>query len=325
MAREYGVKEVVVEELLSLDFDELTARSPVLGLIFASSYEEEPLPEDFDKEDPDQQTVVFSCQVITNVCATLALLGVLLNCHSSVDIGDCLRTFKEFTAGFDGVTRGMAIGNSEKLRVTHNSFASAQMRAEAGNYTETKTEGKAVLVEEDVYHYVSYVPIGGYVWELDGMKKYPVKLVPCNETNWLESLKPIVQKRLNCDMKCSLMAVVQDPSHIYEKELHFNDEVVAEVDKVLEDYCGKKRTRDDEADPLSEVENPVKRHVQTILNGAKLEAAEKSTIASEKIKELHMNEQRNQMEIQRRRHDYTQFLECLITKLHEKGTLQQIL
>ncbi|KAF7727357.1 ubiquitin carboxyl-terminal hydrolase [Apophysomyces ossiformis] len=144
----------------------------ILGLIFAYSYEEDPLPEDCGKEDPDRDAVVFSCQVVTNVCATLALLGVLLNCYASVDIGDFLREFKEFTAGFDGVMRGMAVGNSEKFRTTHNSFASAQMKAEQ-TLSDYDVVGNSMLEEEDIYHYISYVPIGGYIWELDGMKRYP--------------------------------------------------------------------------------------------------------------------------------------------------------
>jgi ubiquitin carboxyl-terminal hydrolase L5 len=46
--------------------------------------------------------VFFTQQVISNACASQAIINLLLNTHSeAVQLGPVLGNFKEFTAGFD--------------------------------------------------------------------------------------------------------------------------------------------------------------------------------------------------------------------------------
>lgn len=54
----------------------------------------------------------FAKQVITNACATQAILSVLLNAQS-IDLGDVLGSFKSFTADFPPELKGEAIGNCQ--------------------------------------------------------------------------------------------------------------------------------------------------------------------------------------------------------------------
>ena len=49
-----------------------------------------------------------------------------------------------------------------------------------------------------MFHFVSYVPIDGRLYELDGLKDGPIDLGPCSVgKQWVQAAKPIIQKRIN--------------------------------------------------------------------------------------------------------------------------------
>ena len=139
----------------------------------------------------------FTQQVISNACASQAIINLLLNVQGEagvggeggggVELGPVLGNFKDFTAGFDPMTRGLALSNSEPIRTVHNSFAREHyMEMDLG-----KTD------KEENFHFITYVPIGGAVYELDGLREAPIRVGEIGEgEDWVRVVKPVIEKRI---------------------------------------------------------------------------------------------------------------------------------
>jgi ubiquitin carboxyl-terminal hydrolase L5 len=70
--------------------------------------------------------------------------------------------YKDFAMALEPKDRGLVLGNSEVIRISHNSFS----RPEPFVFT-----GKKKAKEGDaVYHFIAYVPFRGLVYELDGLQ-----------------------------------------------------------------------------------------------------------------------------------------------------------
>lgn len=50
--------------------------------------------------------------------------------------------------------------------------------------------------DEDTFHFVAYVPVNGRLYELDGLKEGPVDLGKCDQEDWLKTIKPIIDTRI---------------------------------------------------------------------------------------------------------------------------------
>jgi len=216
LIKEFGVKGVQVEEVWSLDADSFTHMQPIHGLIFLFKWKSDDDIQGSIVQDSRLESIFFAKQVINNACATQAILSILLNCeHPSVDLGKTLSSFKKFTREFDPATRGLALSNCDPIRQVHNSFSRQQM-FEFDHHISKK--------DDDVYHFVGYIPIAGRLYELDGLKDGPIDLgpVPTN-TDWLDVARPVIERRIQKysadEIHFNLMAVTTDRLIQYQQQL----------------------------------------------------------------------------------------------------------
>ena len=218
LIEDIGVRGVQVEELYTLDEQQFAGLLPVYGLVFLFKYES---THGEEAERPvfagDEDGLFFAKQVISNACATQAILSILLNAQD-IELGEPLSEFKAFTSDFPPELKGLAISNSEQIRLAHNSFARAEPFVE--------DERKAAEGDE-AFHFIAYVPVHGKVYELDGLQEGPVCLgnVPDEEKreSWLQVACPVIQKRIEkyaqSEIRFNLLALVRNRIQTYEEQL----------------------------------------------------------------------------------------------------------
>ena len=112
--------------------------------------------------------------------------------------------------------RGDCIGNNEIIRTTHNSFTNPDPFV--------SEEKQAKEEDDDVFHFVSFLPIGNKVYELDGLKPAPIALGTVAEgQSWLEVLMTHLQSRIakfaEGNIKFNLLAMTGNQLQIAEQQL----------------------------------------------------------------------------------------------------------
>ena len=264
LIQQIGVKGVQVEELWDLsNLEALNRRFHLHGLIFLFKYRT-----DLDTtsalavENVDApESLFFASQVITNACATQAILGVLLNVETfgndvegeggegerEQTIGETLEELKQFTADFPPELKGLALSNSEKIRAAHNAFARPEPIVEEGK--------RAAKNGDEVYHFVAFVHHGGRVWELDGLKPKPVAYGECSKENWHEVAVPAIQERIqkyaSDEISFNLLAMTNEKESVFRRELREatesgDNEIIIRLTDEIEDEMKRKENWRDE-------------------------------------------------------------------------------
>ena len=231
LLEDMGVNGVKVEEVYDVT---QTFEDPVYGYVFLFQWVEERRArkkamneECYITEPTILKNMFFAHQIVTNSCATHALLSIMLNCEegSIMSIGTTLRQLKQSCKQLNPEARGYAIGNTPELAIAHNQHAKPCIsmpllptsKRGAGSYV-TSASG---LVPE-TYHFVSYVPIGERLFELDGLKQWPIDHGPWAETEeWTDLFKRVISKRLSegDGIQFNLMALIPDPLRRISQQL----------------------------------------------------------------------------------------------------------
>ncbi|KAI5715562.1 hypothetical protein M8J77_018278 [Diaphorina citri] len=277
LLEDFGVKGVQVDEIYDL---QKPLDTPVYGFIFLFRWIEERRSRRkvidqshmYMKNDNVVNNIFFAQQMVPNSCATHSLLSILLNC-SNIHLGDTLNRLKEHTSGMCPENKGWAIGNTPELAKAHNSHANASARRKLDK-NNSISSGRYSTGE--AFHFVSYVPINGHLFELDGLKPYPIDHGPWSETEeWTEKFQRVITDRLGMateekynDIRFNLMAVVPDKRLAISHKLTLlkaNRTIVLEV----LDKMKRKKPGDEEEEEEEEVEETGDVNTSTLLCAAK--------------------------------------------------------
>lgn len=280
MLEDFGVNGVQVEEIYDL---KKPIEGPVYGFIFLFRWIEErrarrKLAETTDIYQRDENivnSIFFAHQIVPNSCATHALLSILLNC-SNIDLGSTLSRLKNHTKDMTPENKGYAIGNTPELAFAHNSHAMPQARRRLERNSGATTSARIGIptgrVACEAFHFVSFVPINGHLFELDGLKPFPMDHGTWEPTeDWTDKFRRVITNRIDIsngeqDIRFNLMAVVPDRrisiSHKL-KILRRNKEIVEEaLEKLVNGTNGEMLVKEelevapnDCCDPADDVES----------------------------------------------------------------------
>jgi len=302
-----GVKGVQVEEIYELDKQYLEAIQPIYGLIFLFKWKYEK----DDRQICDNPKLFFANQVINNACATQAILSILLNADGAIEIGEELKIFKSFTQEFPPDLKGLSISNSELIRKAHNSFARSEPFV--------VEESKQAEEDDDVYHFISYIPFDGFLYELDGLKQGPILLGEIKGQDWLDVAFPVIQKRIEkysrSEIRFNLMALIKNRKLVCQEQISTLDKKRSQLmniitspstDMQIDIHTDLPQSKEDAKLLLEQVEAEVKSLQQKI------------TFEEDKMKNW-------KLENIRRKHNYIPFVVNLLKILAEKGQLVPLL
>ncbi|EDW31974.1 GL10684 [Drosophila persimilis] len=338
LLEDFGCHDVQVEEVYDL---QKPIESPY-GFIFLFRWIEErrarrkiveTTAEIFVKDEEAISSIFFAQQVVPNSCATHALLSVLLNCNeNNLQLGDTLSRLKVHTKGMSPENKGLAIGNTPELACAHNSHAIPQARR---RLERTGAGVASCRFTGEAFHFVSFVPISGQLFELDGLKPYPMNHGGWEDhEDWTDKFRRVMAERLGIatgeqDIRFNLMAVVPDRRIAIThklKMLRTNQAIVSgTLQKLLKaDEQGESgngdQQRPDTPTTLLEPSAFTAKDLQLLLKNLDTEIAINEQNLADENDRRHMFK----VDASRRTHNYDKFICTFLSMLAHQGVLGEL-
>ncbi|KAJ6525309.1 ubiquitin C-terminal hydrolase [Mycena vulgaris] len=263
LTRRLGIRGLELVELYDIEpwaVDHLRPR----GLVFCFMWRKDAhRPGDFD--DPAAERVWFANQLSDDACASLAILNIALNCPD-IEIGRELTVFRQETESMSPVMKGLAISSSPFIRKAHRDLArppdlrgalhaiatstlsNAKKKSEppkpkrapppkrpAKPASSAAKPKKEEADDEEVYHFIGYVPAYGKVWELDGLKSGPLEVGELSDDagsekkSWMDVVRPALRMKMQkyggaeggSNIRFSLLALVDGLYEMASDNLEF--------------------------------------------------------------------------------------------------------
>ncbi|KAI8066322.1 ubiquitin carboxyl-terminal hydrolase [Gongronella butleri] len=341
-----GIQGVQVEELLSTQRSTLFDLQPVYGIIVFLHHHGRPSKDD-DVSSHDR--LYFANQVINDAYAVHALLSIVLNCDDVLDLSQSLIEFKQFTRDFSPVDKGLSLGNSQAIRESQSKVA---------------RKNTTSATKDQMYHYISYVPFEGHLWELDGFKKGPARLGPCTDKNWLDLLHFELDRKTEGyrrqHVPYSIWTLIQDRRQVLQRKLvaqrYEKESIERNLDEIFPRWRTTQQVRqwEDEfrhvilnnahnirgirlsselltycqtINDLPEEERPVVEPQNSFKDciDVWLEAQDKLLRLYNRLGQEDDKHEKYKNDTVRRQHDYLPFIKSYLEALHSAGRLQQLL
>ncbi|XP_002126151.2 ubiquitin carboxyl-terminal hydrolase BAP1-like [Ciona intestinalis] len=259
LVEDFGVKGVQVDEIYDL---QETIKGNVYGFIFLFKWNEvgrsrrkvqATVDEPFCKDEEIVNKMFFAHQLVPNSCATHALLSVLLNCDE-VELGSLISRLKHDTYNFNPEMKGFAIGNIPELAYSHSKYA----RPETNPLLDTQNKPNGLTSSArtiEAFHFTSYFPFQGRLFELDGLKPFPIDHGPLpTHGAWHDMARRVVTSRITAatggeqchDIRYNLMAVVPCQVQHYRTKLNQLKHDYSAVKQIMNNILEKSETNCEE-------------------------------------------------------------------------------
>ncbi|XP_055386808.1 ubiquitin carboxyl-terminal hydrolase calypso [Condylostylus longicornis] len=347
LLEDFGVKGVQVEEVYDL---QKSIEGPVYGFIFLFRWIEErrarrkivETTEIYVKDEEAINNIFFAQQVVPNSCATHALLSVLLNC-ADLHLGDTLQRLKVHTKGMCPENKGWAIGNTPELACAHNSHATKMQARRRQDKSSGISTGRFT---GEAFHFVSFVPIEDHLFELDGLKPFPMDHGPWDTNeDWTDKFRRVITDRLGIstgeqDIRFNLMAVVSDRRIALThklKMLRTNKQIISatlqkllKASEKLSEAVKEGKSNNTDTDDMRQEGNRSPSPTSLLESNAftvrDLQNLLKNLDSEISVNEQHLNDENDKrymfkVDDNRRTHNYDEFICTFLSMLAHQGLL----
>ena len=320
-----GVRGIELIELYDINsiHTAINNSNSMLGLVFlfkwdAELYADKQSRAILEPDDELNDTVYFAKQVINNACGTQALINILMNIdtnkyNNTIQLGDELMNFKSFTQSLDPDSRGYTIGSSDLIRLSHNSYARPEpFILDSNDKNDTRDK-------EDAFHFISYVPINGLLYELDGLQSGPILCgaYDIDDTNsWIELAQQSIHERINKytnkEIRFNLMAMIQ--SNTTHLQAQIND-IQSTIQSIQDKITGMNNPDGMNTDDISPND------MNELTNLLSTQQSQLIELNQQLNDEQHKHQQ-YKIENIRRRHNYVPLIFNLANELCKRHQLQ---